>query len=289
MRWLLIAAFGLATGFGVRRALPLLLRTRRLTVSGPWIELAGAALLLTAAWARGPGWWNGYALTVLLLAAVVTDLRTQLIPDRLTLPGAALGVALSAVWPGEILSLLDQRGLAILIGLAPGSTHLAGLALALWGAVLGFAALELLRRLFSSWAGIQVMGMGDSKLLLLIGAFLGPLATLLTLFLAPFLGTLFGLVYLSALRRHHFPFGPALAAAALVVWLAGDRTVAAVLDLVRAAATVPRPVLGVFYLVMVLALLALLWRLRSRASAYEREIEEEYRRIEEELDEPETQ
>ncbi len=289
MRWLLIAALGLAVGAAIRRTLPFLLRSRRLPTSGPWIELAGGALLLSAAWARGPGWWNGYVLTVLLLAAVVTDLRTQLIPDRLTLPGAALGAALSALWPSEILALLDQRGLAILIGLSPDSTHLAGLVLSLWGAVLGFAALELLRRLFSSWAGIQVMGMGDSKLLLLIGAFLGPLATALTLFLAPFLGTLFGLVYLLALRRHHFPFGPALAAAALVVWLAGERTVAAVLDLVRTAASLPRPLLGAFYLVMVLALLALLWRLRVKAAAYEREIEEEYRRIEEELDGPETQ
>jgi leader peptidase (prepilin peptidase)/N-methyltransferase len=65
------------------------------------------------------------------------------------------------------------------------------------------------------------MGMGDAKLLALIGAFLGWKAVFYVLFWASVLGALGGLLYLYITkqdRKTPIPFGPSLAAAAMVLY-----------------------------------------------------------------------
>jgi prepilin signal peptidase PulO-like enzyme (type II secretory pathway) len=62
------------------------------------------------------------------------------------------------------------------------------------------------------------MGMGDAKLLALIGAFLGWIAVLYVLFWASVLGSIGGILYLYVTkqgRNTRIPFGPSLAAAAV--------------------------------------------------------------------------
>jgi leader peptidase (prepilin peptidase)/N-methyltransferase len=65
------------------------------------------------------------------------------------------------------------------------------------------------------------LGLGDVKMIAMIGAFLGLRLTLLTLFAASLIGSVVGLIYIFATRKkaaeYHLPFGSFIGAAALAV------------------------------------------------------------------------
>lgn len=144
-----------------------------------------------------------------LVAVTFVDLEHLRIPDRITFPLLGL-VGLGIV----VVSM--ERG-------AEATIRAAGL-----GSILYFVLL-LLPHLVSP----RGMGFGDVKLALVMGLVLGwvgwhPLApvagparlVLYALILGCILGVAFGLVHLGVTgRRGEFPFGPALAAACLVVIL----------------------------------------------------------------------
>jgi leader peptidase (prepilin peptidase)/N-methyltransferase len=73
--------------------------------------------------------------------------------------------------------------------------------------------------------GIEGMGMGDVKMLAMIGAFLGWKAVIVTMVLSSLSGALVGFLLLVTQKgtmRYQLPFGTFLAAAALVASLFGD-------------------------------------------------------------------
>lgn len=158
----------------------------------PAIELASGALAALAILTFGPT-WEGLAaalLGVALVPVVVIDLQHRLIPDVVVLPAAALGLtAAIASDPGEWWVPVS--------------------------AALGAAGfLYLLYFLYPSG-----MGRGDVKLALLLGAVLGA-SVVPALFLAFALGAALGVVLLARFgaraRKMAVPFGPFLAAGALV-------------------------------------------------------------------------
>lgn len=96
-------------------------------------------------------------LFALLGTATLTDIRSRRVPNALLMGGVAAGIALQLTQlpgPGPLFT----AGGAIGIGAA-----LAGIAV-------GFAAL------FPLYA-LRAMGAGDVKLMMMVGAFLGPLQT----------------------------------------------------------------------------------------------------------------
>jgi leader peptidase (prepilin peptidase) / N-methyltransferase len=150
----------------------------------PFIEALTGALFV-AAWARfGPTLALAEAL-VLLPALVVlffTDLDERILPDLVTLPVAAAGLAFSPFRTGTWLPWSE------------GQPHgnLPPFLVALGTALAGASAFWLLGR---SWRlfrpGIDTaIGFGDVKLMAMIGAFLGPVLALLTVFLGSLAGTL---------------------------------------------------------------------------------------------------
>jgi leader peptidase (prepilin peptidase)/N-methyltransferase len=137
--------------------------------------------------------------TFLLVVITFIDLDRQLILNRLSLPGAAAGLALSAAQgrlPGAVLAAFVDAGVILLIVVASE-----------W----------ILKR--------QGMGMGDVKLAAMIGAFLGWPVGPVALYLGFLAG---GLVAVTLLllrvrgRKDPIPFGPALAAGALLALFWGD-------------------------------------------------------------------
>ncbi|KPV41416.1 hypothetical protein AN478_02235 [Thiohalorhabdus denitrificans] len=183
----------------------------------PLTELAAGILGAVTAWVIGPVWTLGPALvfTWLLLVLTRIDLDLQLLPNRLTLPLGALGLlyalaaaflALPAVPPGA-------PG-------APPSLLAAGL-----GALLGYGLLFLAGWAYQRATGREGLGGGDLKLLGALGAWIGPVAVLLTLFLAALMGSLIGglLILLRGGDRHlAIPFGPFLAAGGWILFLWKD-------------------------------------------------------------------
>lgn len=287
IRLLLAALTGAGLAAVARHYLPraLGMELREKPFSWPWMEISGAFLCLWVAlcFPGQPEPWALYALALLLLATTASDLWLQLIPDRVTFPGALLALLLNTLWPGRITSQFGQDELLMMIGLGAAPSWASGLVLSLWGAVLGFLALEAIRRIFSLWAGTEVMGMGDAKLLLLVGAFLGPLPTVLALALSFPIGVVLGLVRLWTHGQQHGPFGPALAIAALLSALHGGAVIGAIGKVEAGLAKLPPAALIGFAATLSVLLLLLLLRLRRRAAVHAAAIEQHYLEVEEKM------
>ncbi|MDD8014858.1 MAG: prepilin peptidase [Acidobacteriota bacterium] len=147
-----------------------------------------------------------------LIAVCVIDLYHQIIPDAITLPGLVLALIYS-----NFRTDLGFR--QSLIGAAVGAGFL----------LFVYAAYFLVRRK-------EGLGMGDVTLMLLIGAYLGWLPTLLTLILASLCGAVIGILIISVGKKdmqYALPFGTFLAPAAFVALLWGEKIIAAYLALFR--------------------------------------------------------
>jgi leader peptidase (prepilin peptidase)/N-methyltransferase len=150
------------------------------------------------------GWNLEYLAEVVflgsMLALVVIDYRQRVLPDAITLTGAVVGLAISG--PRASLTFYD----------------------ALAGAALGFGILYLVAEIYFRLRRVQGLGMGDVKMLMMVGAFLGWKGVLLTLLVGSMLGSVFGLG-LVLLRgrtlRAALPFGTFLGPAAVVSLFAG--------------------------------------------------------------------
>jgi leader peptidase (prepilin peptidase)/N-methyltransferase len=112
-----------------------------------------------------PEWIRGAIFMTILLAIAVTDLRTYIIPDELSLGGMLLGIALSFLPEG--VSPVDS----------------------IVGAVAGGGLLLVVAWVGSAVFRKEAMGGGDIKMLAMIGAFVGWQGVLLTLFLGALLGS----------------------------------------------------------------------------------------------------
>jgi leader peptidase (prepilin peptidase)/N-methyltransferase len=147
-----------------------------------------------------------------MIALGFVDYYHQILPDEITLPVLVLAL-------GYGLVRQDMSFRQVLIGAAVGS----GFLLFVYGAYF------LVRRK-------EGLGMGDVIMLLVIGAYLGWLPTLLTLVLASFAGALVGLFLMTFRKRdlqYALPFGTFLAPAAVTALLWGERILTAYLGLFR--------------------------------------------------------
>ncbi len=130
----------------------------------------------------------GAFFSTLLLALVFTDLERRLLPDRIVLPGIALAAGLAWLLPE--MSALDTF-YGGLVGL--------GIAVAFILASLPF--------------GAGAFGMGDAKVILLLGILLGPSSVLVAVFASTLSAGLFVVVLLVTRRRRfgdYLPHGPFL-------------------------------------------------------------------------------
>jgi leader peptidase (prepilin peptidase)/N-methyltransferase len=143
----------------------------------------------------------------LLVALTFIDFDTQLLPDALTKPGMAIGL-LGGFWPGIAGALTADEAVPMAL-----RTLLASLL----GLLVGAGSTWLIRAAGSRVFRREAMGLGDVKLLGMIGAFLGWQGALLTMFLGCVAGAMIGGIL--ALRSGlglRIPFGPYLALGALV-------------------------------------------------------------------------
>jgi leader peptidase (prepilin peptidase)/N-methyltransferase len=176
----------------------------RISVQYPLVELISALASVAVVWKFGvsPAALAGLIFSWTLIALAGIDLRTQLLPDQLNYP---------LLWLGLLLSLVS-------LFVLPGT--------AIVGAAIGYLSLWSVYWLFKLLTGKEGMGYGDFKLLAVMGAWMGPLALLPIILLSSFVGALVG-VGLIALRKHQrevpIPFGPYIAAAGWIWFIAGDQ------------------------------------------------------------------
>ncbi|MEK6805898.1 MAG: A24 family peptidase [Pseudomonadota bacterium] len=174
-----------------------------ISVQYPLVELTAALLSVACVWRFGwsPQLAAALIFTWTLLALTVIDLRTQLLPDDLTLP---------LVWGGLLLSLGSV--------FVPVQT-------AVIGAIAGYLALWLVFQLFRLVTGKEGMGYGDFKLLAALGAWLGWQALPTVILLSSVVGAVVGIgliVFRGHDRQIPIPFGPYLAVAGWITLMFGD-------------------------------------------------------------------
>lgn len=179
----------------------------RISAIYPAVEILTGALAVAIWMALGPGLaFAGYfAFAAALVVITFIDLDHQIIPDVISLPGIALGIAVSFVSP--LVTPVD----------------------AVLGALAGGGLLLAVAWTYRMIRGQDGMGGGDVKLLAMIGAFLGWQSIFVTLFVGSVIGSLIGVVvmlYEGADTKLAIPFGPFLAGGALVYLFWGDRILA---------------------------------------------------------------
>jgi len=144
-------------------------------------------------------------LAFLLLGLIFTDAETKLLPDKMTLPGLALGVIFSLLVPVDDLASRFLPGMLNLPFSGDISARLVSLVDSLLGAALGASFIYGAGAIYLRWRGTEGMGFGDVKLMAMVGAFLGMKLTIFTLFTASLAGSFFGVttVFVVWLKRTH--------------------------------------------------------------------------------------
>ena len=143
----------------------------------------------------------------LLLGLIFTDAETKLLPDKLTLPGLALGVLFSLPVPVHDVASQFLPAVVNLPFSADLVARLFSLLDSLLGAALGASFIYGAGAVYLRWRGAEGMGFGDVKLMAMVGAFLGIKLTILTIFAASLAGSLFGLTTVLVVwikRTHRF-------------------------------------------------------------------------------------
>jgi leader peptidase (prepilin peptidase)/N-methyltransferase len=178
----------------------LVLRARCRTCLGPIsirypvVEALTSALFVAAWWYLGPEPLLASRLVFgcALIVLFAVDLEHHLLPNAITLPGIVAGFAFSFFtepgWMASLIGILAGGGVLYLVA----------------------AAYYRVRR-------EEGLGMGDPKMLAMIGAFLGWKLTLVTLMLASLSGSVIGLAMIAAGRgsmKYALPFGCFLAVGA---------------------------------------------------------------------------
>ncbi len=171
----------------------------------PLVELTTGVAFAAAALHFEMSWLM--ASRVLLVSAMIVlfmiDLRHRVLPNAITLPGIAVGFVFSLVTePGWAASAI--------------------------GIVVGGGLLLAIAEVYYRVRHEHGLGMGDVKMLAMIGAFLGWKLMLLTLVLSSFAGSLVGVGLIVTRRgdlKYALPFGTFLAAAAIASSFVGDAIV----------------------------------------------------------------
>ena len=160
----------------------------------------------------------------IIIALVFIDAEHMILPDVINFPGLALALVARAVVPN--LYGVGSLAEGALQGWPAWAVSLVG---ALLGALVGGGSLWLVGWLWQRLRGIEAMGLGDVKMMLMVGAYLGwPLAAL-NIFLGVLTGSIIGVAIM--LRRGERdmqmlrPFGIFLGLGAIISLLAGTAIV----------------------------------------------------------------
>lgn len=261
------------------------MKDRQMPFRWPWLEILAGLCAAMLAWRfpDGTAFLHWFLLLIFMLAITGTDMLAKLIPPEVTWLGTLVGVGLSMLWPDGVLTFLQQGDLLWRFGLPTHPPEIAGLFMSLGGAIAGGLLMELIRRVFSHMVHMQVMGFGDTLIMIMMGAFLGPKLVIFSLFPACLIGVLIGAVHRVIAGVPHSPFGPALAAGGLLTLLSHDWMVKGLGGYQSLLQRLSGSGLVVFSLVLLVIAFMLIWRIRQKRVEYERQIEDDYQSIEEKI------
>jgi len=197
------------------------------------VEILTALLFVAVTWRTGVTAALPFDLTFVsaIVALVFIDAQHMILPNAIT-------------YPGIVFALLARLAIPYLVG-APYFDDLPGLlngTFAGWpvwaaslggafiGALIGGGSLWLMGWTWEKLRGVEAMGLGDVKMMFMVGAYFGWRLTILTIFLGVFSGSLIGIVLMILQGRKDMqmllPFGIFLGIGSILALFVGPQIVA---------------------------------------------------------------
>ncbi len=198
----------------------------------PAVEALTALLFVAVAWHDGLTLALPFDLLFVaaITALVFIDAEHMILPNAIT-------------YPGIVFSLIARLAVPYLIGephfddlpmllngpLAEMPLWAASLIGALLGALIGGGSLWLMGWTWEKLRGIEAMGLGDVKMMFMVGAYLGWRLTILNIFIGVLSGSLIGMALMVRQGRRNMqmllPFGVFLGIGAIAALLIGANIV----------------------------------------------------------------
>jgi len=165
-----------------------------------------------------------------LVALVFIDAEHMILPNAITYPGIIFAVLARLAIPYfSSPYVFDDFNSLMNTSMASWPVLLVSLAGAVLGALAGGGSLWLMGWLWERLRGVEAMGLGDVKMMFMVGAYMGWRLTVLTIFLAVIAGSLTGLAIMLKRRERNLqmllPFGIFLGIGAIFALLFGQRIV----------------------------------------------------------------
>jgi leader peptidase (prepilin peptidase)/N-methyltransferase len=193
----------------------------------PLVELLTAFFFAWIVWQLGftLGAAKFCILVAMLIALMFTDLEKRILPDEFTLGGLLVGLAFS---PFILVPDITAHAVFSIFGIQFPDRGMS-VAESMFGAFLPSGTLWLGGWLFEKFRHKEGLGLGDVKMMAMVGAFLGVRGALLTLIAGSLAGSLIGMIYIKATKQemgsYQLPFGTFLAGAAIFAAMAGPKVI----------------------------------------------------------------
>ncbi|HEV7475044.1 MAG TPA: prepilin peptidase [Pyrinomonadaceae bacterium] len=198
----------------------------------PAVEALTALLWLAVAWRDGLTFALPFDLIFVtaITALIFIDAEHMILPNAITYPGIAFSLVARLAIPylmgaphfDDLPMLLN----GVFAGFPLWGASLAG---ALIGALVGGGSLWLMGWTWEKLRGIEAMGLGDVKMMFMVGAYLGWRLTILNIFLGVFSGSLIGIGLMLRQGKRNMqmllPFGVFLGIGAIAALLFGSQIV----------------------------------------------------------------
>jgi leader peptidase (prepilin peptidase)/N-methyltransferase len=197
----------------------------------PAVEALTGLLFAAVTWHDGLSYALAFdlAFVAAMIALIFIDAEHMILPNLITYPGVLFALLTRLLLP-YLVSPAHFDDLPQLIAAFPKlplwAVSLIGAAI---GALIGGGSLWLMGFLWEKLRGIEAMGFGDVKMMLMVGAFLGWRLTLLTIMMGALSGSLAGIAMMYKRGRNlqmMLPFGIFLGIGAIISLLVGSRIIA---------------------------------------------------------------
>ena len=198
----------------------------------PAVEALTGLLWVAVAWHDGLTFALPFDIVFVtaIVALIFIDAENMILPNAITYPGIAFSLIARVALPylmgqphfDDLPMLLN----GLLAGMPVWAASLIG---ALIGALAGGGSLWLMGWLWEKLRGIEAMGLGDVKMMFMVGAYLGWRLTVLNIFLGVFSGSLIGILLMLRQGKRDLkmllPFGVFLGIGAIAALLIGPQIV----------------------------------------------------------------
>ena len=203
-----------------------------ISIRYPAVEALTAAMFVAVAWHDGMSVALPFDLVFVsaLLALIFIDAEHMILPNAITYPGIVFAVVARIAIPfltrtphfDDLPSLINGpfEGMPIWVA------SLGGAAI---GALAGGGSLWLMGWIWEKLRGVEAMGLGDVKMMFMVGAYLGWRLTILTIFVGVLSGSVIGVLLMARQREQNMqmllPFGIFLGIGAIASLLFGSQIV----------------------------------------------------------------